>query len=150
MFSFFCILKIDTEITSFRNTHYRKRNVTTTFQPRLLHQRQFDADSVVSALSLHSNLTHVAIGFANGKVLLLKGDITKEKYSKVVQLHSSSYPVTCLNWSKSLLFVTTTKDAQYYDVSARQPGRRHIDEKGCAPNCATVTESGELVLGQKG
>ena len=92
----------------------------------------------------------MAVGFANGKVLLLKGDITKEKYSKVVQLHSSSYPVTCLNWSKNLLFVTTTKDAQYYDVSARQPGRRHIDEKGCAPNCATVTESGELVLGKSG
>ena len=41
-------------------------------QPRLLHQRQFDAESVVSALALHANLTHVAIGLANGKVLLLK------------------------------------------------------------------------------
>ena len=26
----------------------------------------------------------------------------------------------------------------------------HNDEKGCAPNCATVTEIGELVLGYSG
>ena len=78
---------------------------------------------------------------------MIQGDITKEKYSKLIQLHSSTYPVTCLNWHGELLFVTTTKDAQYYDVAqTRQPGRRHIDEKGCAPHCATVSEQGELVL----
>ena len=52
----------------------------------------------------------------------------------------------CLNWSRDLLFINTTKDVQYYDIAERTPGRRHIDEIGCAPGCATTTDQGELVI----
>ena len=50
-----------------------------TLTPRCLHQHKFDENGVVSALALHANLSHVVIGFINGKVLVLKGDITKVK-----------------------------------------------------------------------
>jgi hypothetical protein len=117
-----------------------------TLTPRCLHQHKFDENGVVSALALHANLSHVVIGFINGKVLVLKGDITKAKYSKVNQIHSSDYPVTCLNWFNDYIYISTTKDVQYYNMAERNPGRRHIDEKGCAPGCSAVTDNGELVI----
>ena len=46
----------------------------------------------------------------------------------MIRVHSSDYPVMAMNWSNDLLFINTTKDAQYYDISERTPGRRHIDE----------------------
>ena len=45
------------------------------------------------------------------------------------QIHSSDYPVTCLNWFNDYIYISTTKDVQYYNMAERNPGRRHIDEK---------------------
>ena len=57
-----------------------------TLTPRCLHQHKFDENGVVSALALHANLSHVVIGFINGKVLVLKGDITKVwKFLKIFE-----------------------------------------------------------------
>ena len=100
----------------------------------------------VSCLAVHSALTYAAIGFTSGQVIVIKGDITREKHSKLVQLHSSDYPVTTLNCGDNVMFVTTTKDSQYYNIKERNPGRRHIDEKGCAPNCSTISDQGELII----
>lgn len=47
------------------------------------------------------------------------------------QIHSSDYPVTCLNWFNDYIYISTTKDVQYYNMAERNPGRRHIDEKEC-------------------
>jgi len=38
------------------------------------------------------------------------------------------------------------QDSQFYNIKERTPGRRHIDEKGCAPNCATISDQGELIV----
>jgi hypothetical protein len=88
----------------------------------------------VTALSVHSGLVYASIGFTSGKVILIKGDITREKHSKIIQIHSSDYPVTTLNCDNENLFVTTTKDSQFYNTKERNPGRRHIDEKEFGEN----------------
>jgi len=86
-------------------------------------------------------------GITLGQVLLLKGDITREKHSKIVQLHSSDYPVTNLNCFNDILYVTTVKDAQFYKLKEKSPGKIPLNAKGCAPNCAAISDHGELILG---
>jgi hypothetical protein len=80
--------------------------------------------------------------------LLLKGDILREKHSKISQLHSSAYPVTNLEFDVDRLYVITVKDSQFYEMQEKNPGRKHLDEKGCAPNCACISSSGELIIGR--
>ena len=118
--------------------------------PKCAHSRVLvpsgEGSGDICSLAVHSALTSAAVGFTSGQVLLIRGDITREKHSKVTQLHSSAYPVTNLNLADDVLFVTTTKDCQYYNIKERNPGRRHMDEKGCAPNCSTISERGELII----
>ena len=80
--------------------------------------------------------------------MLLKGDILREKHSKISQLHSSAYPVTNLAFDGNRLYVITVKDSQFYEMQEKNPGRKHLDEKGCAPNCACISSSGELIIGR--
>lgn len=118
--------------------------------PKCVHNRQLKAQDFlgdVSALAVNQALTFAAVGFTGGKVLLLRGDILREKHSKISQLHSSDYPVTNVLFHLESLYVVTVKDSQIYDMKERNPGRKHIDEKGCAPNCSTVSSNGELVIG---
>jgi len=44
--------------------------------------------------------------------------------------------------------VITVKDCQFYEMHEKNPGRKHLDEKGCAPNCACISASGELIIGR--
>ena len=101
----------------------------------------------ISCFTVQSTLTCAAIGFTTGQVLLLKGDITREKHSKIVQLHSSDYPVTNLNCFNEILYVTTVKDAQFYKLKEKSPSKIPLNAKGCAPNCAAISDQGELILG---
>ncbi|XP_074929670.1 vacuolar protein sorting-associated protein 11 homolog [Chelonoidis abingdonii] len=52
--------------------------------------------TVVSCLTVHENLNFMAIGFADGSVVLTKGDITRDRHSKTQILHEGNYPVTGL------------------------------------------------------
>ena len=64
------------------------------------------------------------------------------------QLHSSAYPVTNLSFDQNRLYVITVKDSQLYEMQEKNPGRKHLDEKGCAPNCACLSSSNELIVGR--
>ncbi|KAH0623394.1 hypothetical protein JD844_031667 [Phrynosoma platyrhinos] len=100
--------------------------------------------TVVSCLTVHENLNFMAIGFADGSVVLTKGDITRDRHSKTQILHEGSYPVTGLAFRQSgkttHLFVATTENIQCYTLSVKDYPQLELDTRGCGLRCSTLSD----------
>ncbi|XP_027041585.1 vacuolar protein sorting-associated protein 11 homolog isoform X2 [Pocillopora damicornis] len=77
----------------------------------------------VSCLALMENLTQMAVGFADGTVLVYKGDITRDRHTKQRIVHHDKHPVTGLAFKQTsdsvILFVVTTETVLSYNTSAK-------------------------------
>eukprot|EP00794_Sanderia_malayensis_P012216 gene12216-13473_t len=97
----------------------------------------------VSAISVHENLSQMAIGFYDGTVLIVRGDVTRERQSRQRNLHQDKYPVTGLAYkqigSNVIIFVTTTETVTSYNLSAKDR-REQLDEFGCNFKCSAISE----------
>ncbi|XP_078235660.1 vacuolar protein sorting-associated protein 11 homolog isoform X2 [Pogona vitticeps] len=100
--------------------------------------------TVVSCLTVHENLNFMAIGFADGSIVLTKGDITRDRHSKTQILHEGSYPVTGLAFRQSgkttHLFVATTENIQCYTLSVKDYPHLELDSRGCGLRCSTLSD----------
>ncbi|XP_039352437.1 porphobilinogen deaminase isoform X2 [Mauremys reevesii] len=100
--------------------------------------------TVVTCLTVHENLNFMAIGFADGSVVLIKGDITRDRHSKTQILHEGNYPVTGLAFRQSgkmtHLFVVTTENIQSYMLSVKDYPRLELDTHGCGLRCSTLSD----------
>ncbi|XP_046759735.1 vacuolar protein sorting-associated protein 11 homolog isoform X3 [Gallus gallus] len=100
--------------------------------------------TVVSCLTVHENLNFMAIGFADGSVVLTKGDITRDRHSKTQILHEGSYPVTGLAFRQSgkttHLFVVTTENIQSYLLSVKDYSHLELDTHGCGLHCSSLSD----------
>ncbi|XP_050777952.1 vacuolar protein sorting-associated protein 11 homolog isoform X5 [Gopherus flavomarginatus] len=100
--------------------------------------------TVVSCLTVHENLNFMAIGFADGSVVLTEGDITQDRHSKTQILHEGNYPVTGLAFRQSgkitHLFVVTTENIQSYMLSGKEYPRLELDTRGCGLRCSTLSD----------
>ncbi|KAF0291087.1 Vacuolar protein sorting-associated protein 11 [Amphibalanus amphitrite] len=117
--------------------------------PRLLRQLKLppaaaDGGTAVTCLAVHENL-FMAAGFADGRVILWRGDLTRERAGKPQVLHSGSAPVTGLGFRStgktSHLFVATAQEVCCYNVTFKDKENQiRLDETGCAPHCAVISE----------
>ncbi|XP_053861691.1 porphobilinogen deaminase isoform X2 [Malaclemys terrapin pileata] len=113
--------------------------------------------TVVTCLTVHENLNFMAIGFADGSVVLTKGDITRDRHSKTQILHEGNYPVTGLAFRQSgkitHLFVVTTENIQSYMLSVKDYPRLELDTHGCGLRCSTLSDPSQdlqfIVAGNK-
>ncbi|NWX92577.1 VPS11 protein, partial [Nothoprocta pentlandii] len=100
--------------------------------------------TVVSCLTVHENLNFMAIGFADGSVVLTKGDITRDRHSKTQILHEGSYPITGLAFRQSgkttHLFVVTTENIQSYTLSVKDYPHLELDTHGCGLRCSALSD----------
>ncbi|XP_043936877.1 vacuolar protein sorting-associated protein 11 homolog [Protopterus annectens] len=98
----------------------------------------------VSCLTVHENLNFMAIGFADGSVVLLKGDITRDRHSKTQVLHEGVYPVTGLAFRQAgkttHLFIATTGNVQSYNLSVKDYQRVDLANSGCSLRCSAISD----------
>ncbi|XP_061416593.1 LOW QUALITY PROTEIN: vacuolar protein sorting-associated protein 11 homolog [Lethenteron reissneri] len=97
----------------------------------------------VTCLAIHEGLNYMGIGFTDGSVVLIKGDITRDRHSKTQVVHESTYPITGLAFRQvgkvMHLFVVTTDNVQSYILQAKI--ERHVlDPHGCALRCSTLSD----------
>uniref|UniRef100_A0A8C4Q9L1 Vacuolar protein sorting-associated protein 11 homolog n=1 Tax=Eptatretus burgeri TaxID=7764 RepID=A0A8C4Q9L1_EPTBU len=97
----------------------------------------------VTCLALHESLYFMAIGFTDGSVMSMKGDITKDRHCKT-QVHENSSPITGLAFRQvgkaMYLFVVTTDDVQSLNVSTKDCARVQLDQHGCAVRCSALSD----------
>uniref|UniRef100_A0A8C5PSQ7 Vacuolar protein sorting-associated protein 11 homolog n=1 Tax=Leptobrachium leishanense TaxID=445787 RepID=A0A8C5PSQ7_9ANUR len=100
--------------------------------------------TVVSCITVHENLNFMAIGFTDGSVVLIKGDITRDRHSKTMILQEGNYPVTGMAFRQSgkttHLFVVTTENVRSYDLTQKDYPYTDLDNHGCGLRCSTLSD----------
>eukprot|EP00795_Rhopilema_esculentum_P008547 gene8547-14548_t len=97
----------------------------------------------VTIICVHENLSQMAIGFEDGTVIIVRGDVTRERQARQRLVHQDKYPVTGLAYkqmgSNITLFVTTTETVTSYNVSARDH-KEVLDGFGCDFKCSAISD----------
>ncbi|RKP11319.1 hypothetical protein BJ684DRAFT_22127, partial [Piptocephalis cylindrospora] len=109
----------------------------------------------VTSLALLGSLEQIALGFADGQVILVTGDILRDRSLKQRCLHSSPEPITSLGYRGLLdptLYITTVAKTLVCTSTTQGPGLlgkdvvQVLDETGCGVDCAIVhPKTGYLV-----
>ncbi|RFU34575.1 hypothetical protein B7463_g1789, partial [Scytalidium lignicola] len=107
----------------------------------------------ISAFAALDDLSQLAVGFANGSVTVIRGDLIHDRGAKQRIVHESEEPITGVEFREdsrlTTLFVATTSRILKLIITGRgqgQPGRT-IEDAGCAVGCMTVDRrSGDIVV----
>ncbi|CAG8983306.1 hypothetical protein HYALB_00007434 [Hymenoscyphus albidus] len=106
----------------------------------------------ISAFAALDDLSQVAVGFANGSVTVVRGDLVHDRGAKQRTVHESDEPITGVELREELnkpttLYIATTARILRLGISgARQPAKT-VADTGCAVGCMTVDrQNGSIVV----
>ncbi|KAF5291395.1 hypothetical protein FQR65_LT01705 [Abscondita terminalis] len=100
----------------------------------------------VRALCVHEGLQLMAVGFADGSLLLYRGEITRDRGAKQKLLRDVSSPITGLAFKSTgsaiLLFVSTDSSICVFNVTHKDREQKYnLDTTGCATKCSVLAET---------
>ncbi|KAI9088717.1 hypothetical protein DFS34DRAFT_708836 [Phlyctochytrium arcticum] len=109
----------------------------------------------VTALAVLENMTQIAIGLENGVAILMRGDISRDRFTKTKIIHEGSEMITGLGFHESgkstLLYVVTLARILTVDTSNKDL-KQIIDEQGAEVGTVVLTAADsnqEIVIGRK-
>ncbi|KAH6621504.1 hypothetical protein B0J18DRAFT_450620 [Chaetomium sp. MPI-SDFR-AT-0129] len=109
----------------------------------------------ISAFAATEDLTQVAVGFANGAVIVIRGDLINDLGSKQRIIHESDEPITGVELhvdaGLTTLFVATTSRILKLVVVGRGHGQppKTVEDTGCGVGCMAVDKkTGDIVVGR--
>ena len=106
----------------------------------------------VSAFAVTSDIAQLAVGFANGAVTVVRGDLIHDRGTKQRTVFESEEPITGLEFREAnttALYIATTSRISVLWVSGRGQGTpaRTLDEHGCAVGCMTLeAQTNEIIV----
>ncbi|KAJ3414393.1 Vacuolar protein sorting-associated protein 11 [Chytridiales sp. JEL 0842] len=109
----------------------------------------------VTAFAVLQNMSQIAIGLENGIVMLIRGDISRDRSTKIKVVHEGSEPVTGLGFyedGKNVALYITTLAKVVLAYTSNKDSSVTLEEKGTEYNCAITTPSDQnqqLVVGRK-
>ncbi|KAI9486357.1 MAG: hypothetical protein EXX96DRAFT_40431 [Benjaminiella poitrasii] len=97
-------------------------------------------------------MSQLAIGLANGVVILIRGDLSKDKTTKQKVIYEGEEPITGLGFREqtksTILFIVTTSNIMSYNTTSVKPTVTTLDEQGCGLGCAVMNDQQEMVVGR--
>lgn len=109
----------------------------------------------ISCFKFNYDLTCLAVGYTNGKVLLIRGDLLRDRGSKqrVIYESAGSDPITGIefNETEQILYVTTTSKVLTVSTTGRNHGKplRVLSQKtGADLDCTASGSKQELIVGR--
>ncbi|OAR00026.1 hypothetical protein LLEC1_00479, partial [Akanthomyces lecanii] len=112
-------------------------------------RRQFP----ISAFAALHDLSQIAVGFANGAVTVIRGDLIHDLGTKQRIVYESEEPVTGVQLMEdeklTTLFVSTTSRILKLGLSKRGQGLppKTVEDSGCAVGCMTLDPvTGDIVV----
>ena len=111
-------------------------------------KRQFP----ISAFAAVSDLSQLAVGFANGAVTVVRGDLIHDRGAKQRIVFESEEPITGVEFrevNSTTLFLSTTARLLTLTISGRGQGQpaKALDDHGCDVGCMTIDDgAGEVVV----
>lgn len=110
------------------------------------------ANGKISAFAALDDLTQIAVGFANGAVTVIRGDLVHDLGTKQRIVYESEEPVTGVQLTtqdtSTTLFISTTSRILQLALSKRGQGSppKTIEDSGCAAGCMTIDPKTEDVV----
>lgn len=107
----------------------------------------------ISCYKFNKSLSCIAVGFTNGKVLLIRGDLLRDRGSKQRYVYESNEPITGVqfNEEQDILYITTTSKILTVLTNGRNQGKPHrilSKSSGVDLNCSDVDPSNDnLIIG---
>ncbi|KAJ3101070.1 Vacuolar protein sorting-associated protein 11 [Phlyctochytrium bullatum] len=109
----------------------------------------------VTALAVLDNMSQIAVGLENGVVLLIRGDISRDRFTKTKVIHESSELVTGLGFHEDVrstsLYIVTLAKVLICPTSTKEITST-LEESGADVGCTVSTqqESGQhIVVGRE-
>ncbi|KAF9893293.1 hypothetical protein FE257_011723 [Aspergillus nanangensis] len=109
----------------------------------------------VTAFAALQDLSQVAIGFGNGSVAVIRGDLIHDRGARQRVVFESEEPVTGLEIQSGpvgTLYVSTTNRILSLVISARGQGQpaRVLEDTGCAVGCMTLDiDTGDVLVARE-
>lgn len=101
------------------------------------------------------NLSQLAIGFANGSVTVVRGDLIHDRGARQRTVFEGEEPITGIEFREgniTTLYISTTGRISTLVISGRGQGQpaRTLDETGCGVGCLTVDQNTrDVVVGRE-
>ncbi|KAI9728147.1 MAG: hypothetical protein M1828_004608 [Chrysothrix sp. TS-e1954] len=110
-------------------------------------RRQFP----ITSFAALDDLSQLAIGFANGSVTVVRGDLIHDRGAKQRTVFESEEPVTAVDFREgntTALYIATTTKVLTLIISGKGQGQpaRTIDEQGCAFGCMVIDQQSKDVV----
>lgn len=93
------------------------------------------------------------MGFANGSVTVIRGDLVHDRGAKQRTVHESEEPITGLEFREesklTTLYVSTTSRILKLVISGKGQGQpaKNVEDAGCGAGCMTVDKrNGDIVV----
>ncbi|KAI4122804.1 MAG: hypothetical protein LQ338_005595 [Usnochroma carphineum] len=106
----------------------------------------------ISAFAALDNLSQLAVGFANGSVTVVRGDLINDRGAKQRTVFESEEPITGVEFREgptTTLYLATTGRILTLTITGRGQGQpaKNLEDHGCGVGCMTVDrESGDIVV----
>ncbi|RLV84520.1 E3 ubiquitin-protein ligase PEP5 [Meyerozyma sp. JA9] len=105
----------------------------------------------ISCFSFNHSLTCLAIGYTNGKVVLVRGDLIRDRGSKQRIVYDSHDSITGVHFNKAydLIYVTTTSRIVTVQTTGRnygQPSRILSKKTGVDLLCSTIDDETQNMI----
>lgn len=108
----------------------------------------------ISAFAALDDLSQLAVGFANGAVTVVRGDLIHDRGAKQRTVFESEEPITGIEFregSITTLYIATTGRILTLVISGRGQGQpaKSLDEYGCGVGCMAVDKATrDVVVGR--
>ncbi|KAH7346380.1 vacuolar protein sorting protein-like protein [Rhexocercosporidium sp. MPI-PUGE-AT-0058] len=106
----------------------------------------------ISAFTALDDLSQLAVGFANGSVTVVRGDLVHDRGARQRTVHESEEPITGVEFRDedriTTLYISTTSRILKLAISGRQgQAARAVEELGCAVGCMTLDKrTGDIIV----
>lgn len=105
----------------------------------------------VTACVVLDDLSQVAVGFANGSVTVIRGDLVHDRGTKQRTVFESEDPITALEVRQGtlkVLYIATTGRLSSIIISGKGQGQavRTVDNRGCGVGCMTQNPDTEDIV----
>ncbi|KAI9828141.1 MAG: hypothetical protein M1832_003668 [Thelocarpon impressellum] len=107
----------------------------------------------ISAFAALDDLSQLAVGFANGAVTVIRGDLVHDRGAKQRTVFESEEPVTGVEFREggkvTTLYLSTTGRILTLVISGKGQGQpaRNLEDSGCGVDCMTVDrKNGDIVV----
>ncbi|KAF2003206.1 vacuolar protein sorting-associated protein 11 [Amniculicola lignicola CBS 123094] len=105
----------------------------------------------ISAFAALEDLSQLAVGFANGAVTVVRGDLIHDRGARQRTVFESEEPITGIEFREgniTTLYIATTGRVLTLVISGRGQGQpaRSLDETGCGVGCMAVDKTSHDVV----